>query len=74
MAKKVTVSLQVAYTFKGEVLKDYLEWLDDHRDSKKMRQWFVIDRAVGHDQLFELQSSKKLDPAMKVVITEVEVA
>jgi hypothetical protein len=74
MAKKVTVSLEVSYTFKGEVLKDYLEWLDDHRDTKKAREWFVIDRAVGHDQLNELQGSRKLDPKMKVVLKEVEVA
>lgn len=74
MSKKVTVSVQVSYVFKGAVLKDYLEWLDDYRDSKKMREWFVIDRAVGHDQLSELLSSKKFDPAMKVVVSEVEVA
>lgn len=74
MAKKVTVSVQVSYTFKGKVLKDYLAWLDDYRDSKKMREWFVIDRAVGHDQLQELLSSKKFDPAMKIVVSEVEVA
>lgn len=74
MAKKVTISLQVSYVFKGEVLKDYLEWLDDHRDTKKAREWFVIDRAIGHDQLRQLQSVHLIDPAMKVVVSEADVA
>ena len=74
MPKKVTLSLEVSYVLKGEVLKDYLEWLDDHRDTKKAREWFVIDRAVGHDQLDYLFNSKKLDPKMKIVLKETEIA
>lgn len=70
MSKKVTVSLEVSYTFKGQLLKEYEEWLDDHRDSKKMRAWFAIDRAVGVEQFRHLE----IDKRMKLNVKEVEVA
>ena len=66
MAKKIKVSLEVEYVFKGQVLKEYEEWLDDHRDSKKMRAWFAIDRAVGVEQWRLLA----IDKRMKLVTEE----
>ena len=70
MPKKVTVSLEVSYVFKGEILKEYKEWLDDHSDSIRMRKWFAIDRAVGNEQWRDLA----IDKRMKLVTSEVEVA
>jgi hypothetical protein len=70
MAKKVTVSLEVSYVLKGEILKEYEEWLDDHRDSVRMRKWFAIDRAVGVEQWRDLA----IDKRMKLVTKEETVA
>lgn len=70
MGRKVTVSLEVIYDFRGEVLKDYLEWLDDYRDNAGMRKWFVIDRAFGHDNVNELLMKKVFDPKVKLKVKE----
>ncbi len=70
MSKKVTVSLEVSYVFKGEVLKDYKEWLDGYPDTKKSRKWFAIDRAVGNEQWRDLAVDKR----MKLVVLEEEIA
>lgn len=51
MSKKVTVTFSITYDFKGQLLKDYLGWLDDYNDTKNQRKWFVIDRFVGHHNL-----------------------
>jgi hypothetical protein len=65
MTRKVTVTYTVTYDLrKGEPKRDYLEWLDDYRNNKAMRQWFVIDRFVGHDNL------ELFDPKAKLRITE----
>ncbi len=65
MSRKVTVTYTVTYDLrKGEARRDYLEWLDDYRNNKRQREWFVIDRFVGHDNL------KLFDPKAKLRITE----
>lgn len=51
MSKKVTVTFTVTYNFSGKLLKEYLGWLDDYKDTKAQRKWFVIDRFVGHHNL-----------------------
>lgn len=68
MPKKVTVALTVSYVLKGELLKEYEEWLDDHRDSARMRKWFAIDRAVGIEQWRDLA----IDKRMKLVTEETD--
>ena len=70
MGKKVTVSLEVTYDFRGDLLKEYLEQLGDHRDTKTQRGWFVIDRMIGHNNLDTLLSEKVIDPRTKVKIKE----
>ena len=44
--KKITLTLTVSYTFKGQLLKEYLEWLDDYKDTAKMRLAFATDRFI----------------------------
>lgn len=52
MSKKVTVTFQVTYDLRfGKTRKEYLAWLDDYKDTKSQRKWFVIDRFVGHHNL-----------------------
>lgn len=70
MGRKVTVSLEITYDFKGQVLKDYLEWLDDYRDSKSMRKWFVIDRFIGHDNADTLLRENIIDRNAKLIVKE----
>jgi hypothetical protein len=70
MGKKVTVSLEITYDFRGELLRDYLIWLDDHRDTKSARQWFAIDLFIGHDNLDKLLSENIIDSKAKVKIKE----
>lgn len=70
MGKKVTVSLEITYDFRGELLRDYLMWKDDHRDSRTMRQWFVIDRFIGHDNLNTLLGENIIDSKAKLIVKE----
>lgn len=50
--KKIEVTFQVVYDFSNrEFLKEYKGWLDDDVDSFENRQWFAIDRFVGHHNL-----------------------
>jgi len=47
--EKITLTLTVSYTFSGQLLKDYLEWLDDYKDTPKTRLAFAKDRFVPID-------------------------
>ncbi len=63
MSRKVTVTYTVTYDLrKGDVGRDYVEWLDGYRANKGLRSWFVIDRFVGHDnlQLFDLKAKLRI--------------
>jgi hypothetical protein len=65
MSRKVTVTYTVTYDLrKGNLAEEYKESLEDYRDHKNQRKWFVIDRFVGHDNL------KLFDPKAKLRITE----
>lgn len=65
MSRKVTVTYTVTYDLrKGDVGREYVESLGDYRDNKGQREWFVIDRFIGHDNL------KLFDPKAKLRITE----
>ncbi len=44
--EKITLTLTVSYRFKGQLLKEYLEWLDDYKDTPKMRLAFAKDRFI----------------------------
>lgn len=60
MSKTVTVTYSVTYDLsKGEEAEEYLEQLGDYQDTKSQREWFVIDRFVGHDnlQLFDRKAT-----------------
>jgi hypothetical protein len=70
MGRKVTVSLEVTYDFKGELLEDYLEQLGDHRDTKSQRKWFAIDRFIGLSNLDTLLSENIIDRNAKVKVLE----
>lgn len=70
MGKKVTVSLEVTYDFKGEVLRDYLQWKDGYPDTRSSRKWFVIDRFIGHDNLNTLLGENIIDSKAKVIVKE----
>jgi len=65
MSKKMLINIGVKYDLStGELAKEYREWLDDYRDSKNMRKYFVIDRLIGHNQL------SKVDKKARVRVTE----
>ena len=64
--KTIDVTYSVSYKLKGKLLKEYLEWLDDDRDNKKNREWFVIYRFIGHHNL------ALFDPKAKLTVTETE--
>ena len=46
---KYKLSLTVTYDLKGQILKEYLEWLDDYKDTEKMRKAFLTDRFISPD-------------------------
>jgi len=61
MSRKVTVTYTVTYDLrKGEVADEYYEQLNDYRDSKSQRKWFVIDRFIGHNNLVKCDSQAKI--------------
>lgn len=70
MGRKVTVSLEITYDFKGELLREYCLWKDDYPDTKASRKWFVIDRFIGHDNLDKLLSENIIDRKAKVIVKE----
>lgn len=63
MTKRVTVNFKAVYEFKGELLKEYREQLHGHNDTLAQRQWFVVDRFVGHEnlRLFDLDARMSVD-------------
>jgi hypothetical protein len=65
---KYTISLTVTYELKGKILKEYLEWLDDYRDTEAMRKSFVIDRFIGHDNYAFFMESNIIDRKSKLII------
>lgn len=65
MSKKVTVTITVTYDLsEGELAKWYLQQLDDHEDTSSQREWFAIDRLIGHENLHNL------DPAHNLIYEE----
>jgi len=61
VSKKMLINIGVKYDLsKGDIAKEYREWLDDHRDSKSMRQYFVIDRLIGHNQLSKIDEKARV--------------
>jgi hypothetical protein len=63
---KYKVSLTVTYDLKGKLLAEYLEWLDDYRDSEKMRNAFIIDRFIELENAKQLMDSGIIDPKAKI--------
>ena len=63
---KVTVTYTVTYNLspKSSVGREYLEWLDDYRNTKASRKWFAIDRLIGHHNL------ELFDKKAKLTVTE----
>jgi hypothetical protein len=61
--EKITLTLTVSYTFKGQLLKEYLDWLDDYKDTPKMRKAFALDRFAPSDW------KQTLDPKAKLTVT-----
>ena len=59
---KVTVTYTVTYDLSNKTSagKEYLDWLDDSRDSKANRKWFAIDRFIGHHNLELFDKKAKL--------------
>lgn len=64
MTKRVTVTISVSYKFAGDLLDEYLGWLDNYRDTKAMRRAFALDRLISRQQL------AALDPKHKLVVRE----
>jgi hypothetical protein len=61
MSRKVTVTYTVTYDLrKGEVADEYLEQLDDYKDTRSQREWFAIDRFIGHNNLVAFDEDAKL--------------
>lgn len=61
MSRLVTVTYSVTYDLReGEVAEEYRESLNDYRDNKGQRKWFVIDRFIGHDNLALFDKKAKL--------------
>ena len=63
---KVTVTYTVTYNLspKSSVGREYLEQLNDYKDSKAQRKWFAIDRFVGHEYM------SLFDKRAKLTVTE----
>jgi hypothetical protein len=59
---KVSVTYTVTYNLspKSSVGREYLEWLEDDKNTKSSRKWFVIDRLIGHHNLALFDSKAKL--------------
>ena len=70
MGKKVTVSLEVTYDFRGKLLAEYLEQLGDDKDTKEQRKWFVIDRFIGHDNYAYFMETNIIDRKSKLKTKE----
>ena len=59
---KVTITYTITYNLsnKSSTGREYQEWLDDDKDTKSARKWFVIDRFVGHHNLSLFDKKAKL--------------
>lgn len=59
---KVTVTYTITYDLspKSKAGREYLAWLDDYKDTKNNRKWFVIDRFIGHHNLGLFDKKAKL--------------
>jgi hypothetical protein len=66
MVKQVTVTIEVTYDFVGELEEEYLEWLDDHRNTASVRAEFAIDRLIGPDAI------RALDPNHRLIVKELD--
>jgi hypothetical protein len=62
--RKVTVTYEITYEFSGDLLQEYYSQLDDYADTPNQREWFVIDRFIGHDNL------RRFDRNAKLTVTE----
>jgi len=51
MAHEITVTYVKTYRFEGDLLKEYLEQLDDHPDTPEQRQWFAVDRFIDTEAI-----------------------
>lgn len=60
VGKVVTISLSKSYLFEGNFLVDYLEQLDDYPDSPSQREWFVMDRFIGENNLSRLDKGYEM--------------
>lgn len=61
MSRKVTVTYTVTYDLtKGEIANEYLEQLGDYPDTKGQRNWFALDRFIGHHNLRLFDNKAKL--------------
>ena len=58
--KQISVTFTVTYDFKDELLAEYLEQLNDYPDNFEHREWFAIDRFVGHHNLTLFDQEAKL--------------
>lgn len=59
---KITVTYTITYDLgpRSSTGREYLEWLDDSKNTKGSRKWFVIDRFIGHDNLPLFDKKAKL--------------
>ena len=50
---RVTVTYSITYNLspRSSVGREYRQQLDDHKDTKSQRRWFVIDRFIGHHNI-----------------------
>lgn len=65
MSRKVTITYTATYDLsKGEIADEYKQFLDSYRDSRSRREWFAVDRMIGHHNL------DKFDPAAKITYKE----
>ena len=44
LPSKIRLSISIDYNFKGELLDQYLGWLDDYEDTTAARKAFALDR------------------------------
>lgn len=62
-ARKVLVRYEITYEFSGDLLEEYYAQLDDYPDTATQREWFVIDRFIGHENLrrFDKNATLKVE-------------
>lgn len=65
---KYTISLTATYELKGQMLKEYLDWLDGYKDTEKMRKAFITDRFISPEFMAVMQQQKTLIDLKKVAL------